>query len=261
MKKGIIIVLSVFVYILPLIIICVISLNEVNNYKTTNIDYEEHAYGEVCPVERRDIKENITISVTAVSNSKATMSSRDTNWMVKEGEEIFKGQTIGKKENTIIKSKENGIVDIVNKNYIVINTDNDIVWEGEVPVNDMSYFREKLYGKKGKKIKVVSISNVMKHNMVRIRFKSQNEKLFIGEQKHNYKLYTGRVMKKVLVVNKKCLVKRKDKYYVRVTDERGIYLYEQEVKVGYHYKNFVCVTNIEEGTYCDTGFSEYCKIK
>ena len=52
-----------------------------------------------------------------------------------------------------------------------------------------------------------------------------------GEKLPDIKIYTDKVYSEVLVVNKNCVYKKGNSYYVRVLDENGYYIKEQEVKV------------------------------
>ena len=45
-----------------------------------------------------------------------------------------------------------------------------------------------------------------------------------------------------------------DKKYVREVDEFGKYLQEVEVTTGYSNGEYICVSGIEEGAFCDSGY-------
>ena len=67
--------------------------------------------------------------------------------------------------------------------------------------------------------------------------------------------------KDVLVVNKSCIGKQNDGlYYVRIVDQDGNFMYEQNVELGFENGKYVCVTGIEEGTFCDGGYSTFEEI-
>ena len=40
-------------------------------------------------------------------------------------------------------------------------------------------------------------------------------------------------------------------------DEKGRFLYEQQIDVGYEDDENICVSGLDEGTLCDGGYSEY----
>ena len=67
------------------------------------------------------------------------------------------------------------------------------------------------------------------------------------------------VYSEVLVVNKNCVYKKGNSYYVRVLDENGYYINEQEVKVSLETEEYMAISGVEEGTICDSGYKAFIR--
>lgn len=256
-NKVFLTIMGIIIYLIPIVIIVLVSNGEIRKYQTKKIEFVDSAYGEVFQVEQKDVSENIVINAVAVPNDVYVVRSNNTVWVVDEGEEIYKNQMIGFANNTAIKGEVNGIVKKIASNYLIIDTYKDIVWKTKIPKENLSYFDKELFDKDGNEIQICSISNRVDDGQVTVKFKLENVKGKCGEELKKLRLYTGNVFKNALTINKKCIVNKKGSYYVRIVDSHGIFLYEQQVGVGFENDKIICVTGLEEGEFCDGGFSEY----
>lgn len=64
-----------------------------------------------------------------------------------------------------------------------------------------------------------------------------------------------------MLLNKSCInVDKNGENYVRILDKEGNYQTEQMVNIGCEYGENVCVDGLEEGTYCDGGYSMFQNV-
>lgn len=264
LKKIGIAILLALLYISPILFLIIQSKEEMKAYECEDIEVEEKAYGELCQVVRQDVESNISLNVKGVSTKTKIIeiSSGNCVWNVEKGEEVIKGECIGKVNSKKIKCKYNGIIKEVKDKYVRIELINDICYETYVDPKDIEYFTGKLKDEQGNEIKNVSISNIQKDGKIRIVFGIKNRNIQYGEKIEDMVLYNGEIYKNALTIKTKCVKQKEDnKYYVRVVDEEGNYLGEQEVQLGYEYKGYVCVTGVEEGEWCDGGYYQFEELE
>ncbi len=255
-------IIGVIIYLIPIVTVILVSNEEIKKYQTPKMEFVDYAYGEIFQVEQKDVRENIVVNATAIlDDTIAIPTNGNTIWIVDEGEEIKKSQTIGYCNGVSIKGQKNGIVKKIESNYIVLKTFENIMWETQVSEEKVRYFNESLYDRSGNKLEICSISNKVNDGKVTIRFKIENVIGKCGQKRNKMRLYTGNAFKNVLTVNKKCVVNKNGNYYVRIVDSHGVFQYEQQVDVGFESDGIICVTGLEEGEFCDGGFSEYIGSK
>ncbi len=243
---------------LPVIIIISISNEEMKNYDIKKIEFIETAYGDIFQVEQNNIRENVVINATAIPNNVTVIQETDNIiWSVDEEEEIEREQIIGYRDKIPVKANINGIVKKIDKNCLILYTFEDIVWKTEVSEQQVGYFKNNLQDKRGNKVNICSISNRVHNGKISIKFRIENTKMKSGQKLKKLKLYTDNIFKNVLTIDKKCIAKKDGKYYVRVVDAQGRFLFEQQVEVGYESDGKICITGLEEGEFCDGGFSKY----
>ena len=93
-------------------------------------------------------------------------------------------------------------------------------------------------------------------NSTRVLLRYDAENLRYGQTFSDLILSTGKVYSQALVVDERCVYKKPDtdSYYLRLVDQDGHFISETEVKVGYSDGTYICVSGIEEGTLCDSGY-------
>ena len=269
-KKNTIFKLTVITVILllflaPIIILYKLSGSEKKSYiQDTYYEYKEAAYGEPIRVTRADIEYYVTTDGVISSSEYITIDIKDIesdNILVQPGNEIYKDKeiTTGQK---IIKAPCNGIVESVDTgNRIRVLSFDKLQLVTNIPIDKLNYIKESksLSFNENEKLTVREISNIAKGNKVKVVFDIDSKSYMYGEELPDIKIYTDKVYSEVLVVNKNCVYKKGNSYYVRVLDENGYYINEQEVKVSLETEEYMAISGVEEGTICDSGYKAFIR--
>ena len=269
-KKNAIFKLTVITVILllflaPIIILYKLSGSEKKSYiQDTYYEYKEAAYGEPIRVTRADIEYYVTTDGVISSSEYITIDIKDIesdNILVQPGNEIYKDKeiTTGQK---IIKAPCNGIVESVDTgNRIRVLSFDKLQLVTNIPIDKLNYIKESksLSFNENEKLTVREISNIAQDNKVKVVFDIDSKSYMYGEELPDIKIYTDKVYSEVLVVNKNCVYKKGNSYYVRVLDENGYYINEQEVKVSLETEEYMAISGVEEGTICDSGYKAFIR--
>lgn len=269
-KKNTIFKLTVITVILllflaPIIILYKLSGSEKKSYiQDTYYEYKEAAYGEPIRVTRADIEYYVTTDGVISSSEYITIDIKDIesdNILVQPGDEIYKDKeiTTGQK---IIKAPCNGIVESVDTgNRIRVLSFDKLQLVAYIPIDKLNYIKESksLSFNENEKLTVREISNIAQGNKVKVVFDIDSKSYMYGEELPDIKIYTDKVYSEVLVVNKNCVYKKGNSYYVRVLDENGYYINEQEVKVSLETEEYMAISGVEEGTICDSGYKAFIR--
>lgn len=269
-KKNTIFKLTVITVILllflaPIIILYKLSGSEKKSYiQDTYYEYKEAAYGEPIRVTRADIEYYVTTDGVISSSEYITIDIKDIesdNILVQPGNEIYKDKeiTTGQK---IIKAPCNGIVESVDTgNRIRVLSFDKLQLVAYIPIDKLNYIKESksLSFNENEKLTVREISNIAQDNKVKVVFDIDSKSYMYGEELPDIKIYTDKVYSEVLVVNKNCVYKKSNSYYVRVLDENGYYINEQEVKVSLETEEYMAISGVEEGTICDSGYKAFIR--
>lgn len=269
-KKNTIFKLTVITVILllflaPIIILYKLSGSEKKSYiQDTYYEYKEAAYGEPIWVTRADIEYYVTTDGVISSSEYITIDIKDIesdNILVQPGNEIYKDKeiTTGQK---IIKAPCNGIVESVDTgNRIRVLSFDKLQLVTNIPIDKLNYIKESksLSFNENEKLTVREISNIAQGNKVKVVFDIDSKSYMYGEELPDIKIYTDKVYSEVLVVNKNCVYKKGNSYYVRVLDENGYYIKEQEVKVSLETEEYMAISGVEEGTICDAGYKAFIR--
>lgn len=269
-KKNTIFKLTVITVILllflaPIIILYKLSGSEKKSYiQDTYYEYKEAAYGEPIRVTRADIEYYVTTDGVISSSEYITIDIKDIesdNILVQPGNEIYKDKeiTTGQK---IIKAPCNGIVESVDTgNRIRVLSFDKLKLVTNIPIDKLNYIKESksLSFNENEKLTVREISNIAQGNKVKVVFDIDSKSYMYGEELPDIKIYTDKVYSEVLVVNKNCVYKKGNSYYVRVLDENGYYINEQEVKVSLETEEYMAISGVEEGTICDSGYKAFIR--
>lgn len=269
-KKNTIFKLTVITVILllflaPIIILYKLSGSEKKSYiQDTYYEYKEAAYGEPIRVTRADIEYYVTTDGVISSSEYITIDIKDIesdNILVQPGNEIYKDKeiTTGQK---IIKAPCNGIVESVDTgNRIRVLSFDKLQLVTNIPIDKLKYIKESksLSFNENEKLTVREISNIAQGNKVKVVFDIDSKSYMYGEELPDIKIYTDKVYSEVLVVNKNCVYKKGNSYYVRVLDENGYYINEQEVKVSLETEEYMAISGVEEGTICDSGYKAFIR--
>lgn len=259
-KKIVLLIILISLYILPIAFLVAQTKSEMKAYESEEIKIEEKSYGELCQVLRQDLQSNLVIDVEGVSASTEIIEANDKSciWNIDVGSEVTKGECIGITENKTIKANDNGIVIEKQDEYIRIELTEDVEYQAYVEPEDAGYFKDDLVDDNGNIIESVKVSNIQKDGKVRVNFRIKNKPIQYGEKITDFVVSNEKIYNDVLTIKKNCVKKQEDGgYYVRVVNENGNYIGEQEVEIGYEDGAYICVTGIEEDTWCDGGYYSF----
>ena len=263
--KLTVITVILLLFLAPIIILYKLSGSEKKSYiQDTYYEYKEAAYGEPIRVTRADIEYYVTTDGVISSSEYITIDIKDIerdNILVQPGDEIYKDKeiTTGQK---IIKAPCNGIVESVDTgNRIRVLSFDKLQLVTNIPIDKLNYIKESksLSFNENEKLTVREISNIAQGNKVKVVFDIDSKSYMYGEELPDIKIYTDKVYSEVLVVNKNCVYKKGNSYYVRVLDENGYYINEQEVKVSLETEEYMAISGVEEGTICDSGYKAFIR--
>lgn len=263
--KLTVITVILLLFLAPIIILYKLSGSEKKSYiQDTYYEYKEAAYGEPIRVTRADIEYYVTTDGVISSSEYITIDIKDIesdNILVQPGNEIYKDKeiTTGQK---IIKAPCNGIVESVDTgNRIRVLSFDKLQLVAYIPIDKLNYIKESksLSFNENEKLTVREISNIAQDNKVKVVFDIDSKSYMYGEELPDIKIYTDKVYSEVLVVNKNCVYKKGNSYYVRVLDENGYYINEQEVKVSLETEEYMAISGVEEGTICDSGYKAFIR--
>lgn len=262
LKNALIILVAIIIYTVPITCILFLSEKEIKKYELdVDFDTEESAYGKIYQVERRDVAEyyGCDVRVTCIVE-KEILVPNSYKLKVKEEDEIFEESILATDGTNNILAGFEGVICGINydeDNILISYKDfDDTVFECHVPEDIKDIFEEKkLYNEENEEIKIISKSNINDEGNYLVYLSiPKREKYDYGTCVTGYKLYTGKVYKKTLVINKNCIYKGEDGYYVRQVDENGIYIADVPVEIGYQSDGYTCISGVEEGDFCDGGY-------
>lgn len=267
MKKYFLMLICVLVYCLPLGAVVYISDQEKQKYvEDEDFNFEISSYGEVVPVERRDVSEYYIVDAEVVSIDEQSIElAPGTRLMCSINDEIEKEQVIASGRNGEVKADFDGIItDVGYEGEIVIlkyyNFDR-LAIETYLPEDKYELISSKdLQDEKGNKIELIKKSKILKDGMFRVILSiPEGTEVMYGKTMENFKLYTGVEYRGVLVVDKNCVYKNDKEYYVRKVDESGVYIGDYQVQVGFSDEKYICISGDEiyEGDFCDSGYSKW----
>lgn len=231
----------------------------------------QKAYGQPLPVERRDMKEFITLSGSFVSTEtffmelpelKNTYSAR---FLVEAGDYIEDGMLLGYTENgkQEIFSTATGVIREIHlgsTSYIRMDSNEALALRCSVK-DELWEILERsnlsLSDKDGRPVELLEIEKTMNSFGERFVYLRLPSGVYGGEAK-DLLLYTGKVYTKALVVPNKCLFRLpgdEKTWYVRTVDEEGNALENVQVSIGFSDGEFTCITGLKEGELLDSGYA------
>lgn len=266
-KKLIIAIMVIIVCLIPVFTVVFVSNKEIDKFKVSN-EYElrEKAYGEIVSPTREEIKEYYNVDGEIISDSVRFMkipicNYENIRWLVELEQEVSTGEKIGFCGDTNIYSSCDGIIKEIDtareEPFIKAQTFDKLVFKAVMPLEKADKMKDTMYDKKGNKFCLIKKSRQYTDEGITVLYKIDNASDYrYGQKMSEFKLYTGEVYSDVLVLPKSCVYKGfDDKMYVRLCDNAGYYIREQEVNVGFEINNLISVTGIKESDYCDSGYS------
>lgn len=276
--KNIVIKISVFfgfiiLLIVPIVMMYQLSQKEMEQYKqNSTYEFKEVAYGKPCEVTRTDIEQYYTFSGSVTSDTFRYTEFQNYNaeqikTMVNVGDEVRVGDILAYADKKEIKSKYDGMIEEVlsdSQGYIKIRSfDNlKLTCMTDRKIIDKLKDCTNLKLENGNKVSIDFISNVLVDNKEKIVFDIEKSDFMYGQEIQDMKIYTGDVYDNVLVVDKNCVYQKTKSgpYFVRILSDQLVFQREQEVEIGFETDELVTVTNIEEGTMCDSGYKALIEV-
>lgn len=253
----------------PVGILYVISQNEQAQYQPEPVPaVEELAYGDIVPVIRRDIYETIKISGTVVSVSDFFVELKardpyDLRFMVSVGDVIHPGDLMAYDGSTEIISDVYGLIreiSLGNDPYLRLCSLEDLALECYVNDTQRTILQRsslELLDEDGIALTLLDMDEIYTNgNLTHVLLRYDSENLRYGQTFSDLIITTGKIYSQALVVDECCVYTKPntDSYYLRLVDQDGHFISETEVKVGYSDGTYICVSGIEEGTLCDSGY-------
>lgn len=255
--------------LMPVGLLYIISRNEQLQYQAETVPVvEELAYGDVVPIVRRDIEETVTISGTIVSASVffAELNVSDPyslRFLVAIGDVLHPGDVIAYDGSRKILSGCRGVIrEIVlgTAPYLRMDSLDDLALECYVSSTQRAVLEReslKLKDENGSQLTVLKIDDICTdENLTRVLIKYDTDSLRYGQTFSELTLTTGKVYAQALVVNAECVYQKadSDSYFLRMVTQDGHFLSETEVQIGYTDGTYICVSGVEEGAFCDSGY-------
>lgn len=267
-------VLMICLLLAPVCILYFISRSEQAQYQTELIPaVNEMAYGDVVSVVRRDMSETITLSGTVVSASEffSELKARDPynlRFMVSVGDVIHPGDLIAYDGSRKITSDVYGLISDISLGsdpYLRLYSLDDLALECYVNDAQRTMLQRsslELADEKGVALSVIKIDDVSSDgNTTRVLLRYEKDDLRYGQTVSDLTITTGKVYEQALVVLERCVYQKADSegYFLRLVNENGEYLAETEVQLGYSDGKYVCVSGVEEGALCDSGYKTFAE--
>ena len=267
--KTILFFLLIGLFLLPVYALYQISLAEQARYDApVLLAGKEHGYGEPTPVRRMDMSETITIQAEVTSGQTAYMELTDywypgrIRWVAQIGDAVEEGETIAWYQGKPVCSEITGVlreISLGEKPYLRFDLLEDLILAADVDEIQLQVLQRdglELQDSAGNALNVIDIDLIRGPNGTRVLLQYDNPGLIYGERFDKLTLSTGRVWRQVLVVDTACVYQKPgdESHYVRVLEESGELVGEKQVEVGYTNGTLICVSGIEDGTYCDPGY-------
>lgn len=232
------------------------------------VHLEEQSYGVPVMITRTDVEEVVTVSGRMVStrilyeelNLDEPYALR---LQVETGDILLEGDCIGLYHGREIKARQTGMIRQIHlgsEAYLELWSLEDLALE--------CYVTEKQYTRLQQENLVLKDSENREYTVLRMNpipeadgtykiLLQPGEKTYLyGQSVSNLKLRTGTVYRNCLTVESRCVYSRDggSTWYVRLVEKDGTVLGEQEVEVGFSQGGLTCISGVEEGRYCDSGY-------
>ncbi len=261
--------LLVALLIAPVFVLLYISNLEQTQYQpvSNEVQLVERSYGEPIQVVRMDIREQVVLSGQVVSTDVIYEELElekpyDLRLRISYGDYLAEGDLIGYYHGEEVLSKSTGIVSSINTSsgYIEMKDLNSLALEcrvDEITLNILKRQSLQLTDKDGNGFQIAKIDPFPDANgLTRVLLTFDNKALYYGQNLSGLSLNTGRVYNDCLAVSSRCVYSKDggNTYYVRTVESDGTVLEEKEVELGAVVGSFTCITGVNEGTWCDSGY-------
>ncbi len=232
------------------------------------VQLQEFSYGPLELVVKRDMYETVQLSGRVIS-AKYLYQELDLadpgrfRQEVKIGQVIQAGDVLGYCKGEPVLAEQTGVLSAISlgsEAYMRLESLEELVVECYVNEQQLTILKRSnldLQDSNGGTYTVARVDPVASAQGTRVLLRFQGGELAYGDSIDAMQLTTGRKFAGALVVPEDCVYQLKDgKYYVRMTDVRGVFISEIEVIKSYSDGEYVCVSGrgLNEGMYCDSGY-------
>lgn len=269
-KYGIIVLLVVLL-LTPVGALFQISKLEQSQYTAPTVDASvvlvERAYGDILEVSQTDLKERIELSgqviCTGYLYQEVNLESPHLlRLWAQSGDYLVAGDPIGIYKGETIYSSTNGIISKISMGteaYIEFYDLSTLSLECYVTEDIhriLSRSNLALSDQDGISYEVIRIEDVpTRSGLYRVLIRPIDGSLTIGTSISDFSMFTGRTYPNCIVVQRDCVYTRDGlTYYVRLVDSNGIFIEEVPVEIGETVGDLICVSGVEQGQYCDSGY-------
>lgn len=256
--------------IAPVGIMYRISQGEQAQYQSVPVpNVPDMAYGQVVQVQRRDMTEAITLRGRVVCASDfylelKTRNPYDLRFVVQVGDVLHPGDLIAYDKGKEILSEAYGLIQAINLGsdpYILLGNLDDLAVEcqaGDVERAVLQRSTLNLADGDGCPLTVSWMDEIYRDgNTTRVLLRYEKPGLCYGKNLPEMVLTTGKVYSQALTVDQRCIYQKEPDgpWFVRLVTGDGQFLLEQEVKLGYSDGTYVCISGVEDGAFCDSGYN------
>lgn len=254
----------------PLCIIYRISQEELKQYVTPEApEFIETSIGDPVQVTRQDVAESVKLSGSFVSDTYFFQELKykklsDARWLVSVGDEVKIGQVLGILADQEILAEADGILTEINiysnNPYLRIQLLKPIELSCRVTEEILPVLRKTgLKTKEGEAVEVTFISQQKNYDgTTDVRLRIDSDRFAYGQTVSELAILNGTVYRDTLVLPVDCVYQKNpgenEPWYIRLVKEDGSILGEKRVTVGYSDGEIVCVSDVAEGIYCDSGY-------
>lgn len=270
-KKGLFWAIIFVLLVAPLLLIFVISKEEMREYEAPSVPvFVKSSYGEIVQAERRDMKDYVVLSGRFTSDMVEYIeleheAPERIRWTVKVGDEIQVGQVLGTYDGESVISTKDGILEGMNvydeKPYLTVRLLSPVMLECEVTGPQLTTLRsaKELRTERDEKVSLKYASKVRtSEGLYVVRLAIDSELYYYGQVAERIRVYNGYSYLDALTLPEKCVYQKtvgeNQPWYVRRVNEYGVFIEEIQVGRGYSNGDYVCVTGVEEGDWFDTGY-------
>ncbi len=270
--KVIFALLLVAVLVAPVGALLYLSEQEQAQYTTPPADHlelKEQSYGMPEKALRKDVSEIINLSGTVISTDVVyeeldLENPSKLRLLISAGQYLQAGDPIGYYENREVPATKSGVIRSVNvygsEPYIELWDLEKLAVECYVNDLQLKILKRsslKLSDEEGNPYEVLRIDAIPSANgLTRVLITSESAPLIYGKAMAELPLNTGRIYTDSLVVPSRCVFSTDGgaTYYVRLVHADGTVIGNSKIEIGYTMDGWTCISGIEEGQYCDSGY-------
>lgn len=267
--KALLFLLLAALLVAPVVVIFLVSKDEQAQYVAAEAPIlMEQSYGAPFRVMRTDMRETISLSGSVISTELLyqELDFADPYRLrleISSGETMREGEVIGYYRGEPVLAELTGVVRQVSlgtDSYIQVESISELALECYADEKQLAVLRREglsLRDADGNAYQVAQLDLIQSGNSgTRVLLTAEEGRLVYGQAMSEMVLETGRVFSQTLVIESQCVYRLSGdtQEYVRIVDAEGLFLGERKVSTSYTDGKYVCISGVEEGEYCDSGY-------